>query len=258
MGFSLQNLEYEKIKALFCDFPNLLNKNFEVRMKKALSVLHFAYLWGACREAEKALIKYKKDDLYEFIMQLYRKRIKTHQANFLLLHCFENALRSTLCVKIANFYNKDNGDSWFIDQTSNARSPKIVTKLLQIRKKHLKNKKAKNSWEIFDCFYLRDLEDIISSHWDIFAPIFKDKKIYKGEELPCYGTKEHLLTKLSQIRQARNEIFHNKSTKMKFRKELEILLLRLDYYLEDAIKIGEISTGINLKYNYKQQYINEL
>ena len=51
MGFSLQNLEYEKIKALFCDFPNLLNKNFEVRMKKALSVLHFAYLWGACREA---------------------------------------------------------------------------------------------------------------------------------------------------------------------------------------------------------------
>lgn len=75
--------------------------------------------------------------------------------------------------------------------------------------------------------------------------------------MPCYGTKKHLLTKLSQIRQARNEIFHNKSTKIKFRKELEILLLRLDYYLEDAIKIGEISTGINLKYNYKQQYTNE-
>ncbi|MBT0858843.1 hypothetical protein KJQ70_01220 [Campylobacter coli] len=59
-----------------------------------------------------------------------------------------------------------------------------------------------------------------------------------------------MLIKLSQIRKARNENFHNKPTKIKFRKDLEILLLRLDYNLEDAIKIGEISSAIQLKYHY--------
>lgn len=46
------------------------------------------------------------------------------------------------------------------------------------------------------------------------------------------------------------KFFHNKPTKIKFRKDLEILLLRLDYNLEDAIKIGEISSAIQLKYHY--------
>ncbi|EAI2977484.1 hypothetical protein HFW12_000118 [Campylobacter jejuni] len=95
MSFSLQDIEYERIKTLFSNFPNLLNKDFEIRMKKALGVLHFDYLWGACKEAEKILAKYKQDNLFDLIMRIYTKKRKTHQANFLLLHCFENALRST-------------------------------------------------------------------------------------------------------------------------------------------------------------------
>lgn len=249
MSFSLQDIEYERIKTLFSNFPNLLNKDFEIRMKKAFGVLHFDYLWGACKEAEKILAKYKQDNLFDLIMQIYTKKRKTHQANFLLLHCFENALRSTLCVKIANLYNVNNSDSWFLNQNPNSYGLSNILRLFNKRKNHLKGRNAQNSWEAFDCFYLADLEDIISTHWSEFAPIFKNEKSYKGQDLPSYGTKEHLLIKLSQIRKARNEIFHNKPTKIKFRKELEILLLRLDYNLEDVIKIGEISSAIQLKYH---------
>ncbi|TKX34423.1 CAAX protease [Campylobacter taeniopygiae] len=251
MGFSLQSFEYEKIKILFSKFPNLLNEDFEARMKKAIGVLHFDYLWGACKEAEKILPKCKQDNLFDLIMKLYTKKRKTHQANFLLLHCFENALRSTLCVKIANLYNTSNNDSWFKAINSNSNGLNNILKLFNKRKKHLGGKEAQNSWEVFDCFYLVDLEDIISFHWGEFAPIFKNEKRYKGQDLPSYGTKDHLLTKLSQIRKARNEIFHNKPTKIKFRKDLEILLLRLEYNLEDAIEIGDIKESIDLRYNYK-------
>lgn len=65
------------------------------------------------------------------------------------------------------------------------------------------------------------------------------------------GTKEHLLTKISQIRKARNEVFHNKPTKIKFQKDLEVLLLRLEYNLQDAIQVGELSSAIKLHYNYE-------
>ncbi len=53
-------------------------------------------------------------------MKLYTKKRKIHQANFLLLHCFENALRSTLCVKIAKLYNTSNSDSWFLNRASSS------------------------------------------------------------------------------------------------------------------------------------------
>lgn len=48
----------------------------------------------------------------------------------------------------------------------------------------------------------------------------------------------------------RNEIFHNKPTKIKFQKDLEILMLRMDFNLKDAINIGNIADGISLQYKY--------
>lgn len=248
MSFSLENKEYEKIKNLFCEFKILLNEDFKKRTKKAICVLHFDYLWSACKEAKSILPKINETDLFKLIMNVYAKRRKIHQANFLLLHCFENALRSTLCVKIANLYNTKD-DTWFLTKDSKSKGCKIL-KLFEKRKKNLKSKTPKTSWEIFDCFCFGDLEDIIDSHWSELAHIFTDKKDYKGQDLPRYSTKKHLLTKISQIRKARNEIFHNKPTKIKFHKDLEILLLRLDYNLEDAIKIGNISETIKLQYRY--------
>ena len=64
-------------------------------------------------------------------------------------------------------------------------------------------------------------------------------------------TKTHLINKINQIRCARNDIFHNKPTKIKFKKDLEAILLRLGYNLKDAIDIGEIQNGVKLKYKYE-------
>ena len=51
MAFSLQNLEYEKIKIMFKSHTNLLTNDFELRMKKAISVLHFTYLLGSMQRS---------------------------------------------------------------------------------------------------------------------------------------------------------------------------------------------------------------
>ena len=64
------------------------------------------------------------------------------------------------------------------------------------QKRKNKLKTPQSTWEVFDCLYLVDLEDIISSHWSELRYIFKDSKQYKSQELPSYGTKEHLMTKL--------------------------------------------------------------
>ena len=261
MPFSLQESEYAKIRDLFVNYPDLLTGDFERRIKQSIRVLHFAYLWGACKEAKIILQKDSKTpntNLFDLIMKLYTKRRKTHQANFLLLHCFENALRSTIAVCIANLYNTS-CDDWFITQKKNMQHKaglKFIFKILQKRK--IISKKPQNTWEVFDCLYLVDLEDIISFHWGELSCIFKNSKQYKNQELPSYGTKDHLMTKLSQIRKARNEIFHNKPTKIKFKKDLEILLLRLGYNLEEAIRIGEISSAITLQYNYKNKDRNNV
>lgn len=185
-------------------------------------------------------------------MGLYAKRRKIHQARFLLLHCFENALRSTLAVEIANLYNQDK-DNWFLKTHSkNLKEYKLLRQITNITKKRkLHISDFKNSFEIFDIFSLGDLQQILANHYNELSSLFKNTKEYKNQVLPSYGTKAHLINKIDKIRCARNEIFHNKPTKIKFEKDLEILLLRLGYNLKDAITIGEIQSVIKLKYQYK-------
>lgn len=38
-----------------------------------------------------------------------------------------------------------------------------------------------NTWQVFDNFYLIDLEEILIGHWGEFNHIFKDTKITKGK-----------------------------------------------------------------------------
>lgn len=88
--------------------------------------------------------------------------------------------------------------------------------------------------------------------WDDIHGIFTGLKSYKGQELPQYGSqsdKNHLLRKIDMICQTRNEIYHNKPTKIKFTKEAEILLLRMDYNLKDALKLKSDNL-LHLAYQY--------
>lgn len=250
--FSLELEILNKIKNLFAQYPSLLTSDFDKRIKQSIRVLHFYYLWGACREAQAVLPKFHTDNLFDFIMSFYNKRRKAHQAHFLLLHCFENALRSTLAVEIANSYNQ-NTDDWFLkSQSQNAKENRLLRQIANIAdKRHLQISSFKNTFEVFDIFSLGDLQQILDNHWSELAPLFAESKEYKNQPLPTYGTKAHLIDKIDKIRNARNEIFHNKPTKIKFQKDLEILLLRLGYNLKDAIAVGEIQSVIKLQYQYE-------
>ncbi|KGI57513.1 hypothetical protein [Campylobacter sp. MIT 97-5078] len=173
--FSLENNVYLKIKKIFNKHNDILTEDFEKRIKKSIRVLHFEYLWGSCKEAEKVVSKNnlssKDINLFDLIMDIYNKRRRQHQAKFLLLHCFENALRSTLAVKIANKYNGAK-DNWFLDNSNMSEQMKS-----RIRRKCTRiNIQAESTFEIFDCFYLIDLQEILSEYWFLFEDIFLGTK----------------------------------------------------------------------------------
>ena len=250
MAFSLENEYYDKIKQLFMAYPALLTADFESRIKKSIKVLHFAYLWGACKEAQIIVAKNQNLILFDLIMSIYNKRRDAHQAKFLLLHCFENALRSTMAVITANAFNQTQ-DDWFLQSTTNKPQHAIKQQAQNIATKRHLNIQTFNTFEVFDLFSMGDLEHILKRHYNLFAHLFNQPQNYKGQDLYTYGTKAHLINTIDRIRNARNDIFHNKPSKIRFQRDLEILLLRLGYNLSDATKLGNIQNFIKLKFIYK-------
>lgn len=243
--FDILDYHYNKIRGIFSDdFLHILDGEFEFRIKRAIKVLHFSYLFGACKEAKYILKQNQNINLFEVIMSIYNKRRRIHQAKFFLLHCFENALRSTLAVQISNKYNT-HADDWFLSHNS-ALAPLNHIKNMRCRTLVAENL---NTFSIFDCFYLSDLENLSTIYWECIEHIFSSPKEYKSQPLPAYG-KAHLKTKIGQIRLARNATFHNNPTKIKFIKDLEILLLRMDYNLQEAINSCDFRNDIKLQYKY--------
>lgn len=56
--FNLVQSQYAKINTIFSEnYAQFIDDNFENRIKKAISVLHFAYLLGTCKEAKAILSK---------------------------------------------------------------------------------------------------------------------------------------------------------------------------------------------------------
>lgn len=252
--FCLESARLRNIKALFVGYPTLLTTDFENRMRQGIRVLHYQYLYGACKEAQTILPKYPTNNLFETIMRIYNKKRKRHLASFLLLHCFENALRSTLAVEIANLYNH-NADDWFLKEKGrNTKEKRLLGQVTAIlAKRELEISTLHNTFDVFDLFSLWDLQKITKDHWGKLAHLFTSEKSYKNQPLPQYKTREHLIGTIDKIRRARNEIFHNKPTRIRFQNDVENLLLRLGYNLRDAIDIGEICNVISLQYNYDSE-----
>ena len=246
--FDIVQSQYEKIYDIFKQgYDGFMDHEFEARIKRAISVLHFKYLLGACKEANAVLPKTDLNNLnlFDLIISIYNKRRRTHQAKFFLLHCFESGLRSTLAVNFSNLYNQDAND-WFFKTDE----PELG-RILNIVKRRCKNEDLQNlgTFGIFDKFYMIDLEELSDEYWHTIEHIFASTKEYKSQILPAYG-RQHLITKIGQIRKARNEIYHNNPTKIKFAKDLEILLLRMGYNLQDAIGGCDFRGDIKLQYKY--------
>ncbi|OCR89942.1 hypothetical protein CFT12S00416_01545 [Campylobacter fetus subsp. testudinum] len=251
----LQDLVYKKI----CENLQLdTNSNLDglTKLKNSIFVLHNSYLLGSCKEAGIFLAKHNNEaigNIFDFVMSIYNKRIKAHHSLFLVLHIFETALRSKIAVILSKEFSSQNSDDWFICGTNQ----KLINKV-----KHIANIKKcaiisdTNSFDVLDLFTFGDLENIIYNHWAVFKPLFANPKEYKNQKLPEYGTKEHLLKTISMLRKARNDIFHNNPPKIKSKSviaNIEILLLRLDFNLNDAFNnIANLKHSISLKYRYNE------
>ncbi|MSN96570.1 CAAX protease [Campylobacter sp. FMV-PI01] len=252
----LKNHTYQKIYENLGFDESFGIKGFD-KLKNSISLLHNGYLLGSCKEAG-IFIKNHKDkkieNIFDFVISIYNKRIKTHHILFLFIHIFETALRSKMAIVLSNNYSSDknSNDDWF----KNPNNPWLVNKTQRVINMQRSNLdlNSTTSYEVLDLFTFGDLENVIKNHWADFKPIFADTKKYKNQDLPCYGTKEHFLNTLSRIRKARNDIFHNRPSRIKPKSiiaNIEILLLRLDFNLKDAFYgIENSKYNLNLKYSY--------
>lgn len=230
-------------------------KGFE-KLEKSIFLLHNGYLLGSAKEAGIFIKKHENiENIFDLVISIYNKRIKTHRALFLIIHIFETALRSKMAFILSQNYssNPDLKDDWFVNRL-NLWLIKKVHHIVKINKLNEDFLETANSFEVLDLFMLGDLENVIDNNWAIFQPIFAGEKQYKNQNLPSFGTKEHLLNTFSRIRKERNNIFHNRPPKVKAKSiitNIEILLLRLDFNLKDAFNgVSNLEYGINLKYEY--------
>ena len=226
------------------------------KLEKSIFLLHNEYLLGSAKEAGIFIKKHgNSKNIFDLVINIYNKRIRTHHALFLIIHIFETALRSKMAFILSQNYssNPDLKDDWFVNR-SNSWLTKKVKRVIEINKLNKDFLKTANSFEVLDLFTLGDLENVIYNNWAIFQPIFAGEKQYKNQNLPRFGTKDHLLSTFSRIRKERNNIFHNRPPKVKAKSiitNIEILLLRLDFNLKDAFNgISNLEYGIKLKYEY--------
>ncbi|WP_162982201.1 hypothetical protein [Helicobacter labacensis] len=229
---------------------HLLTPEFKERFKEKVCVFHHKYLWGACKEVGALLDKRGeiKSGLLDAIVNIYNKKRNQHQAKFFLLQCFENALRSTMATILANTFNT-NKDDWFWQTPKDG-----VQRCLQARIRQILHRQRKNirefptsTFDVFDFLYLSDLQQILEDYYVYFEPIFSAEKRHFAELLPVYGTKRKVIDTIDRIRRARNDIFHNKPTNIKFQRDLEILLLRLDFNLKET-GCGSLECFLNLRF----------
>ncbi len=169
----------------------------------------------------------------------------------MVIHVFETAVRSKIALILSQNYSNEEQDDWFLK----ANDQKLINKARRIADINKINLNLDmSSFEVLDLFTLGDLENLIDSKWSDFKDLFAQPKEYKDQRLPEYGTKEHLLKTFSMIRKARNDIFHNNPTKIRPKSivsNIEILLLRLGFNLNDALKnISNLEHSVTLKYKY--------
>ena len=249
----LENKIYQKI------LENLgLNDDSGVlgsdKLKKSICMLHNNYLLGSCKEAGIFIKKHPEKeikDVFDFVMSIYNKRIKAHHSLFLVIHVFETAVRSKIALILSQNYSNEEQDDWFLK----GKDQKLINKARHIADINKINLNLDmSSFEVLDLFTLGDLENLIDSKWSDFKDLFAQPKEYKDQRLPKYGTKEHLLKTFSMIRKAGNDIFHNNPTKIRPKSivsNIEILLLRLGFNLNDALKnISNLEHSVTLKYKY--------
>ena len=83
--FDIVQSLYEKICDIFKQgYDGFMGHEFEGRIKRAISVLHFKYLLGACKEANAVLPKTDLNNLnlFDLIISIYNKDVEPIRPNF--------------------------------------------------------------------------------------------------------------------------------------------------------------------------------
>lgn len=226
------------------------------KLKKSISVLHSYYLMGSATEAAHVIKKRGMSDRFDLIMDIYNRKIKEHQALFLLIHLFEIAIRSKAAIIISNKFSSPDSDDWFSATPSSKHHQKLKDKIILIaNNKNFAIDGNTTTFDLFNLLSFGDLEWLIKTFWGDFAPLFQEKE-YKSQPIKAISIKSSFLQKIISIRHARNEIFHNNPIKIN-RSDLigyiEIILLHLGYNLFDAVNnIDPEHKIIKLKYDYGQ------
>ena len=177
---------------------------------------------------------------FDFLMSLYNKHIKEHQAMFLLFNIFETAIRSKAAIVLSEKYSSCNEDNWLHDDSlTPSKMLHILHKAKGIIGEDHEEINTMDTFQIFDYILLGGLKTLYIDFWGDLSHLFEEKT-YKGYLLKKLG-KKTFTAMLEAIRKSRNDNAHHKPfhSSRKRRHEIvadiELILAHLGFNLDDAI-----------------------
>lgn len=249
---------HDRALSELCDTIGIDSTHIEYeKFSKAIDLVNQAYYKIALKEfAHIRTVNPQKsiESDFDFLMSLYNKHIKEHQAMFLLFNIFETAIRSKAAVILSSKYSSPNQDDWLHDLTLMPHKiVHTVEKSKGIIEQDGEYFDTMDSFEIFDYILLGGLKTLYVSFWSDLSDLFEEKEL-KGHKLKTIG-KKAMTFMLESIRKSRNDNAHHKPfhSSRKRRREviedIELILAHLGFNLEDAINnIDPQHKIIQLKY----------
>ena len=249
---------HDKVFSELCIAIDIHTSHAEyLKFSKACDLVNQAYFKIAIKEF--AYIKANNPlksilSEFDFLMSLYNKHIKEHQAMFLLFNIFETAIRSKAAVVLSEKYSSANEDDWLRNA---ALTPEKMLHILMKAKNIIgedhEEINTMDTFQIFDYILLGGLKTLYSAFWNDLSFLFEEKT-FKGHKLKKVGKKAITLM-LESIRKSRNDNAHHKpfhnSRKRRHEivEDIELILAHLEFNLDDAINnIDPQHKIVKLKY----------
>ena len=252
---SISQIEFSKISTKL----QLVSESDDYnKIQNSVEIVNVAFLKVAVKRLEHLLNDPKNKDrnnLFDRLMKLYNGRIREHQVMYLLMHIIETTLRAKGASVISKKYSTNATDDWWHDMRQIDKRL-LEPLMLGMKSSHRQNISATdmNTFEFFDSITFNQLLNVYTNFWTEFKDNFQEKQ-YKGHTLELLSKKQ-FNSKLTHIRNARNDIAHHKPINHsdgRRRKDLiediELILCHLGFNLNEAVNdIDPNHQIIQLKY----------
>lgn len=249
-----QTILYEKIcQILTIDFT-LIHDTENMKIHKAVGVLHKDYLIAAAKEARQVIKKGRVANKYGLMVKIYNRKLKEHQVLVMLIQLFEVAMRTQAAIVLSHKYSSALQDDWYFLTPANAKHRKLQKKIgdraLML---HQTITPATSSIDMFNMLMMGDIQSIYENNWSDLKYLFQNTT-YKYNSIAPLHEKAMFVARFERIKQYRNKLFHGNPGSSGWQQiiyDIEDIMIQLHYNLYDTINnIDPHHRIIHLQYTY--------